>query len=894
LKKVNEHRRKAQELLPSTAEAYFLRALTAPTIKERLEFLDTALDLNPGHYEALRYKAFTRNASKDYIQMQVEARIMIALRPQDPWGYHLSAIAHREMGSYEEAIKYLERAIRLTPEEDPRFVVLYRERYLINMLMSKYEDALRDAQKCVHMQEENKFNHFNVFCALVSLERYEDALKIYHTFFQPDSQARKNFEGWSRRYVFETLGGGQQLRLPNQAEQEDAFRQLWKAVEFYRTIAKKAKLLITDGSGASWSPDGSTLAYHRRIPGTGGIEVMELRTGKTQLLTVPGRRPKYSPDGRYIAFIRDFEAIPLSEFTSPERLYRHRGGGPYATWDRDEIWLMKADGTELRQLARGGDHYWGRDSDRVFYISRLEKMLYSISVEDTYPEPVPVLPWSRYQIFISADNKQLAFIDDNILKILDLHTQSLLSRWEVPYGTKLCWWDARTSVLILGGPSAGLWVYDPSTGTGRKILSGLNIAGTCPSPDGSKLAIGMNKPIDCTWLAEIDPNVPLIEALQPSLSVEEYYQEMADQHSRKISARPQGAGAYLNRADCYLHLNEDDKAFADLETYVRLRNSSKPASLYNRLAWDLAIGTARSRHPGIALYLAQRAIEKAPSNVSYLTTLGAANYRAGHWQKAIELLQNKDTLSAVNANDFFLLSMAYQQLGNRVQAKTWYQRAIRLHCRNNTDYYTTKRSYSFRRQSHYYGGRPYLIHAEAAELLGTTVKKFNRKPPDTGTQILSVTTTTGVEGLISVVTPTIIDGSGLADEDNDELIEHDENPETMWLSEQGQASGWLEFDLGGVYELGSILVWNYNERGCTKRGIKKADISAWTQDTGWQKIYIDFEFAEAEGSFDYDEPIWVRFQEVKAQKIRFDNLVNFGDEEHIGLSEVRFYERRKS
>ncbi|UCH70823.1 MAG: protein kinase, partial [Candidatus Bathyarchaeota archaeon] len=890
LKAINEHRRKALELLPATAEAYFLRALVAPTIKERLEFLDTALDLDPGYYEAVRYKAFTHNASKDYIQMQVEARIMTALRPQDPWGYHLSAIAHRETGSYEEAIKYLDRAIHLTPEEDVRFVELYRERYLTHIRMAKYEDALRDAQKCAHLQEEDKFSHFQVFCALVRLGRHEDAAEIFRTVFQPDSQAKARFNEWSRRYVFETLGGGQQLRLPNQAEQEDAFRYLWEAVEFYRTIEKKAKLLIIDGYGASWSPDGSMLAYHRRISGTGGIEVMELKTGKTQLLTVPGRRPQYSPDGRYIAFIRDSQAIPLSEFISSERVYRRSRVVPYETWDRDEIWLMKADGTEPRRLARGGEHNWGQDSDRVFYISRLDRMLYSISVEDTQPEPVPVISWSRYNIFVSADNKQLAFIDDNILKILDLHSKSLLSRWEVPHEAKLFWWDARTNALILGGDRAGLWIYDPSTGTGRKILSGLSISQTCPSPDGSKLTIGVRTPISCTWLAEIDPNVPLTEALQPSLSVEEHYQEKANHYSIMISTHPQRADPYLNRAECYLHLGENEEAFADLETYVGLRDWSKPASRCNRLAWNLATGPARSRHPGIALYLAQRAVEKAPGSISYLTTLGAAHYSAGHWQEVVESLQSKGTLSEADANNFFLLAMAHQQLGDRDQAKTWYRRAIRWHCRNNTNYDATERRYSNRMQSHYYGGRPYLIHAEAAELLGTPVKKFNRKPPHTGAQILPVTATVSHQGTTSVAFPIVIDGSGLSDEDHDGLIEHDENPETMWLSEQSKTSSWLEFDLRTVYELDSILVWNYNERGHTKRGIKRADISVWTQDTDWQKITDDTEFAEAEGSFDYDEPTLVEFDGAETQKVRFDDLANLGDAEYIGLSEVRFFE----
>jgi hypothetical protein len=42
-KKIDEYRQKAEELLPETAEAYFLRAMMALTIKEKLELLDEAL-----------------------------------------------------------------------------------------------------------------------------------------------------------------------------------------------------------------------------------------------------------------------------------------------------------------------------------------------------------------------------------------------------------------------------------------------------------------------------------------------------------------------------------------------------------------------------------------------------------------------------------------------------------------------------------------------------------------------------------------------------------------------------------------------------------------------------------------------------------------------------------
>ncbi|MHC4143658.1 MAG: LamG domain-containing protein [Planctomycetota bacterium] len=175
--------------------------------------------------------------------------------------------------------------------------------------------------------------------------------------------------------------------------------------------------------------------------------------------------------------------------------------------------------------------------------------------------------------------------------------------------------------------------------------------------------------------------------------------------------------------------------------------------------------------------------------------------------------------------------------------------------------------------------------------MGIKAKKFDRKAPLTGEQIPAVTARADSNHLDMTV-ERIVDGSGLADGDRDGLLEHGETPENMWLSQQGRTRGLLEFDLGRVYELGSILVWNYNERDRTKRGIKRADISVWTQDSGWQKIFDDFEFAEAEGSFDYDEPILVKLDGIKVQKVRFDDLANLGDEEYIGLSEVRFFQRQ--
>jgi hypothetical protein len=137
-----------------------------------------------------------------------------------------------------------------------------------------------------------------------------------------------------------------------------------------------------------------------------------------------------------------------------------------------------------------------------------------------------------------------------------------------------------------------------------------------------------------------------------------------------------------------------------------------------------------------------------------------------------------------------------------------------------------------------------------------------------------------------------VDGTGLVDGDEDGLLEQSEDPQYLWLSQQGHTKGWLEFDLPEVCELGSMLVWNYNERGHTKRGIKRADISIWTAERGWLRIHDDFIFDEAEGSFDYDEPTYIQLNGVKAKKIRLDDFKNFGGEKYIGLSEVQFFKKK--
>lgn len=135
----------------------------------------------------------------------------------------------------------------------------------------------------------------------------------------------------------------------------------------------------------------------------------------------------------------------------------------------------------------------------------------------------------------------------------------------------------------------------------------------------------------------------------------------------------------------------------------------------------------------------------------------------------------------------------------------------------------------------------------------------------------------------------LTNGSGLRDFDFDDLAEHRGDPACMWRGAKTDTKDWLEFDFGKPQTLIAISVWNYNEMWHTDRGVRKMDISVWTQQSGWRKIRQALQLDQAEAGDGYDEPTIIKIDPTIAQKVHFDDLVSFGDTEYVGLSEVQFF-----
>ncbi|MHC4544181.1 MAG: LamG-like jellyroll fold domain-containing protein, partial [Planctomycetota bacterium] len=561
--KAEVHQQRAEELLPQTAEAYCLRAMAASTPAEAIGWLSKAVALDPSHYPSLKALALAYFASKDYDKMAYEVGVIIGRRPMDPLGYALRAAVLRETGEPNDAIVNLEYAINICKVENA-LAELHNQRRETYVRIGNYKAALKDARRCVELEPEQFVYHFHVFTALVSLGDYEAARREHRKIVHDDIVQQQQFEAWAQRYVFSILGAGQSFELPADIEKGDAFSAMQEATEYYRTLKAKAKRLVSGVYGqSSWSPDGTQLAYGRSdlyawqpqpmapaISGSGGIEILNLESGKTRLLVSFGKDPAWSPDGQHIAFVRE-----------PKRIRDYE----------EEVWIITAEGKQPRRLALGAWPIWAPDSKELYFHSRMDNMLYSIRIDEPIAKREPVIscpsrfPWVYW---VSPEEKYVAYGLRNELRIVELPFGSVKTSWTAPLPASgmLVRWSPNgkeLSVAGLTGSDLGLWIFDVEREKVRQIFDAPAISGIW-SPDMSKMVIEIKIPFEENWLVTLDPNMRTYQALAPALTPLEFLHHRVEQCTLSIELDPLNADNYLSRALVYARLQEYEKAMADL------------------------------------------------------------------------------------------------------------------------------------------------------------------------------------------------------------------------------------------------------------------------------------------------------------------------------------------
>ncbi|MDI6449904.1 protein kinase domain-containing protein [Anaerobaca lacustris] len=493
--KAEIHLQHGEQLLPRTAQAYLLRAIVAQTVEGTLRWLEEALQLDPANYDARRARALTCLALGEYRDMETEASVMIGSQPKNPAGHSLRAIARRELALAQDdrellntAVADHNRAIDLTSLPDSRLADLRHQRHRTLMQMEKHDDALADIQACLQIQPRHPAYHFDLLCVLLALGQYEKAQAEYDHVLKSRLMSPMHLDSLAAKYVSDSLWSGRSWHPHDRPPLGPAFEGMHAAARQYSQLAQRARRIVAEGFHPSFSPDGGHLAYSRGVLGASGIEILDLGTGKTRLLTVPGKDPAWSPDGQYIVYVRDRQFLSMEDLTSPD------GENPQA-WKQEEVWMIRADGTERpRLLARGGWPNWSGDSKRLYYHSRLDNMVYSITPDPNNTNLQEVFACKARFPVVSPDEELVAFVEEKTgaLRIVDLTDGSEAASWPGlgGNGPSFISWSADGKRLAIGCYwQGGLWIYDMDTRRATRIFDGSFAWCSWSAPDMSRMAI---------------------------------------------------------------------------------------------------------------------------------------------------------------------------------------------------------------------------------------------------------------------------------------------------------------------------------------------------------------------------------------------------------------------
>jgi hypothetical protein len=135
-----------------------------------------------------------------------------------------------------------------------------------------------------------------------------------------------------------------------------------------------------------------------------------------------------------------------------------------------------------------------------------------------------------------------------------------------------------------------------------------------------------------------------------------------------------------------------------------------------------------------------------------------------------------------------------------------------------------------------------------------------------------------------------VDGSGL---DETGLLHGNIGEGTMWLSaEDANEPAWIKYDLGRVYKLDEMWVWNSNEslELWVGIGFKEVVIDYSVDGIEFKTLGTTHEFNQATGQPDYAHNTTIDFNGISARYVRLTAKSNFKSMlDQYSLSEVRFF-----
>jgi eukaryotic-like serine/threonine-protein kinase len=176
--------------------------------------------------------------------------------------------------------------------------------------------------------------------------------------------------------------------------------------------------------------------------------------------------------------------------------------------------------------------------------------------------------------------------------------------------------------------------------------------------------------------ARIDPTCFIVRRhLGDALRSQGKLEDAVAEYRETLRLRPDDNALYYY-GKCLEDLGKSEMLIAEYREMIRLRPDWN--FLLNGLAWILVrAGDRPARDYDEALVLARKCVALNPKDGELVNTLALAEYRVRHWNEAIAAAKRSIELrNGGSAFDWFLLAMANAQNHEKVEARTWFDKAV--------------------------------------------------------------------------------------------------------------------------------------------------------------------------------------------------------------------------
>jgi eukaryotic-like serine/threonine-protein kinase len=467
-------------------------------------------------------------------------------------------------------------------------------------------------------------------------------------------------------------------------------------------------------SGVAYSPDGKRIVLgvsQNDPPGKDlreEAEVFDSATGK-QVLSLESHaggcgQVAYSPDGRRIVTgSRDKTARVWDAETGREilSLKGHTTFGSGVAFSPDGKRIVTGTSLEVSPDGKGGfvtstDH----DKTAMVWDAETGREVFSLKGHTGYVSSVAFSPDGKRIVTGMGDKTAMVWDAETGREVFSLkgHTGRVSSVAWSPDGKR----------IATGSVDMTARVWDAATGQEILTLRGHDKYIVCIafSPDGGRLLTGdLGNQVKVWDTGNASKELQNVYPQPDAAERRRYHTEQADRAEKEggwfavdfhlgrlLLDAPQDAAVLAHRRRVGLVrrlLGAGDEMrnkgdFAGALAVLREAQAIAPenAGLNHNLAWMLVFcPDPKMRDAHLALQLANHAIMRTTplnSNWLYLRTFGLACHFAGHDRHALQAMNRSLELrdGGGNETDYFPLAAIHQQLGNKEEAREWYDRAV--------------------------------------------------------------------------------------------------------------------------------------------------------------------------------------------------------------------------